>query len=243
MKIEGSTALVTGSARRIGRSIAVGLAKRGGRIAIHCRQSTEDAESTLAIIRELGVDAAVFQADLTDDRARERMIEEISSQMGHVNILVNNASTFAPGTLGDTTPEMWDEQMDVNARGPFFLAQACGQMMLGLQEGKIVNIADPAGETIWPEYLPYSVSKAALLAVTRGLARSLAPFVQVNAVSPGPVHFPESYTQKQKEKAIDRTLLKRSGNIEDVVRAVVFLIENDYVTGEVLHVDGGRHIF
>ena len=242
MNIEGSTTLVTGSARRVGKAIALELARRGGRIAVHYRRSADEAEATLQEIRELGTDAELFQADLTDDQARERMIEEISFRMGPIRILVNNASAFAPGTIEDTTTEMWDEQMDVNARVPFFASQTCGQMMLDAREGKIVNIADPAGETIWPKYLSYSVSKAALLAVTRGLARSLAPSVQVNAVAPGPVHFPEYYTEEQKQKAIRRTLLKRAGNIEDVVRAVVFLIENDYITGEVLHVDGGRHL-
>ena len=115
-------------------------------------------------------------------------------------------------------------------------------MMLESGRGKILNIADPAGENIWTGYLPYSVSKAALLGVTQGLAKTLAPQVQVNAVAPGPVHFPDSYSSEQKQAAIERTLLKRSGSPEDVVRAVVFLIENDYITGEVLHVDGGRHI-
>jgi NAD(P)-dependent dehydrogenase (short-subunit alcohol dehydrogenase family) len=108
--------------------------------------------------------------------------------------------------------------------------------------GKIINIVDVAGELIWPSYLPYSVSKAALIAVNRGLAKAWAPEIQVNAIAPGPVLFPEDYTDEQKRLAIDRTLLKRAGSPEDVVRAVIFLIENDYITGEVIHVDGGRHI-
>ena len=137
---------------------------------------------------------------------------------------------------------MWDEQMDVNAKAPFFLSQACGRMMRESGKGKIINIADPAGETIWTGYFAYSVSKAALLGVTKGLAKTLAPEVQVNAVAPGPVYFPEYFTEDQKRFAIERTLLKRPGNPEDVVRAVVFLIENDYITGEVLHVDGGRNV-
>jgi NAD(P)-dependent dehydrogenase (short-subunit alcohol dehydrogenase family) len=108
--------------------------------------------------------------------------------------------------------------------------------------GKIVNIADVAGEVIWPAYLPYSISKAALIAVNRGLAKALAPDIQVNAIAPGPVLFPEDYTEEQKKSAVERTLLKRAGSAADVVNAVVFLIENDYITGDVMHVDGGRHI-
>jgi NAD(P)-dependent dehydrogenase (short-subunit alcohol dehydrogenase family) len=114
--------------------------------------------------------------------------------------------------------------------------------MLREQQAKIVNLVDVAGETIWPGYLVYSVSKAALIAVNRGLAKALAPNIQVNGIAPGPVLFPEYYTQAQKHLAIERTLLKRAGSPKDIVSAVVFLIENDYITGEVLHVDGGRHI-
>ena len=242
MQIEGSIALVTGSARRVGRALAVELARRGGRIAVHYRNSRDDAEDTLRRIKDLGAVGELFQADLVDDQVRERMIDDIRSRLGSIQILVNNASVFSPGTLDNSTPEMWDEQLDANAKAPFFVAQACAREMLEAGAGKIINIADPAGEMIWPGYFPYSVSKAALLAVTRGLARSLAPAVQVNAVAPGPVHFPESYTDDQKLQAIEQTLLKRAGSIDDVVRAVVFLIENDYITGEVLQVDGGRHL-
>ena len=115
-------------------------------------------------------------------------------------------------------------------------------MMAAKGGGKIVNLADPAGEIVWPGYFAYSVSKAALIAVNRGMAKAYAPSIQVNAVAPGPVLFPDHYTEEQKKSAIERTLLKRQGSAQDMVNAVVFLIENDYVTGEVLHVDGGRHI-
>ena len=108
--------------------------------------------------------------------------------------------------------------------------------------GKIINLADVAGELIWPSHLAYSVSKAALIAINRGMAKAYAPHIQVNAISPGPILFPDYYTEEQKQSAIDRTLLKRIGRPQDVVNAVVFLIENDYITGELIHVDGGRHI-
>lgn len=242
MQIEGSIALVTGSARRVGRAIALELGLRGSRVAVHYRTSRDDAQETLRLVKEIGADCELFQADLVDDHSRERMIKDIRSRLGSIQIIVNNASVFSPGTLDSSTPAMWDEQLDANAKAPFFIAQACGLEMVKAGAGKIINIADPAGETIWTRYFPYSVSKAALLAVTRGLARSLAPSVQVNAVAPGPVQFPENYTYEQKQRAIEQTLLKRAGSIEDVVRAVVFLIENDYITGEVLHVDGGRHL-
>lgn len=241
MEISDSIALVTGSARRIGRAIVLALAEKGARIAIHYRSSGEDAAETLGAVREFGSEAELFQADLTDQRARARLIDEVRSTFGGVDILVNSASVFGPGTLQSSTPEAWDEQMEANAKAPYFVAQAAAPLMLASGRGKIINIADPAGELIWPAYFPYSVSKAALLGVTRGLAKTLAPDVQVNAVAPGPVCFPEYYTEDQKRFAVEQTLLKREGAPDDVVRAVVFLIENDYITGEVLHVDGGRH--
>ncbi len=242
MQISDSIALVTGSARRVGRAIAVELARRGARMAIHYRSSGDEASETLKLVRELGADSEAFQADLTDDAARDRLVEAIQSRFGSIQILVNNASEFEPGTLEDSTPDMWDKQMDANARAPFFLARSCAAMMRESGRGKILNIADPAAEKIWTGYLSYSVSKAALLGVTQGLAKALAPQIHVNAVAPGPVHFPDSYSPEQKRLAIERTLLKRSGSPDDVVRAVVFLIENDYITGEILHVDGGRHV-
>src|SRR5438034_8657035 len=123
-----------------------------------------------------------------------------------------------------------------------FQTRATTRLMRARGAGKIINIADVAGELIWQAYLPYSVSKAALIAVNRGLAKAFAPDIQVNAIAPGPVLFPDYYTEEQKQAAIDRTLLKRAGSPQDIVNAVMFLIENDYITGEIIHVDGGRQI-
>ncbi len=242
MQISGSIALVTGSARRIGQAIALELARKGAKIAIHYRSSEEDARRTLEEVRELGVDAGLFKANLIDDGERDALVNDVRTRLGGLDILVNSASVFGRATLDETTPSLWDEQIDTNAKAPFFLSRLAGKAMVWEGRGKIVNIVDPAGESIWPQYLPYSISKALLVSVTRGLAKSLAPEVQVNAVAPGPVCFPDHYTQDQKDFAVQRTLLKRPGSSGDVVRAVIFLIENDYITGEVLHVDGGRHL-
>jgi len=236
MDINGKVALITGSAKRIGREIALELARRGARLAVHYRSSASEAKAVA------GASGATFQADLTDMSAIERMFQSIADTFGRLDILVNSASVFDAATFDDATPEHWTSQMDTNAKGPFFVAQHAARLMRKNREGKIVNIVDVAGEVIWPGYLPYSVSKAALIAVNRGLAKACAPEIQVNAVAPGPVLFPEDYTQEQKRMAIERTLLKREGSPLDVVRAVVFLIENDYITGEVIHVDGGRHL-
>jgi pteridine reductase len=236
MDINGKVALITGSAKRIGRAIALELAHRGARIAVHYRSSAAEAKE---VARNHG---EIFEADLAEPRSIELMFRALDDKFGRLDILVNSASVFSPATADDTTVEHWDAQMNTNARAPFFVAQHAARLMRRNGGGKIINIADVAGELVWPGYLAYSVSKAALIAVNRGLAKTYAPDIQVNAIAPGPVLFPEDYTPEQKRSAIERTLLKREGSPQDIVNAVVFLIENDYITGDMIHVDGGRHI-
>jgi len=242
MEISGKVALITGSAKRIGRETAVALAKRGARIAVHYRSSEEDAYETLRLIERAGSSGAVFQADLTEPQEILAMFSKLDREFGRLDILVNSASIFNTGSADETTLSEWNDELNSNARGPFLVAQSAARMMKRAGNGKIVNLVDVAGEVIWPGYFSYSISKAALIAVNRGLAKAYAPSIQVNGVAPGPVLFPERYTEEQKQTAIERTLLKRAGNSGDVVNAIVFLIENDYITGEVIHVDGGRHI-
>jgi NAD(P)-dependent dehydrogenase (short-subunit alcohol dehydrogenase family) len=236
MNIDGKVALITGSAKRIGREIALELRRRGARIAAHYRTGESEAREVA------GPTGAIFQAELTNTPIFEEMFRRIETAFGRLDILVNSASVFSPAAVDEATPEHWNQQMDTNAMAPFFLAQHAARLMRRNGAGKIINIADVAGEVIWPGYLPYSVSKAALIAVNRGLAKAFAPEIQVNAVAPGPVLFPEYYSEDQKNAAVERTLLKRPGSPKDIVNAVVFLIENDYITGEMIHVDGGRHI-
>jgi NAD(P)-dependent dehydrogenase (short-subunit alcohol dehydrogenase family) len=242
MDIKGKVALITGSAKRIGRETAVELARRGAILAIHYRSSEREALETRRTVYDSGGTAEIFRADLTKTADIEEMFKQLHTVFGGLDILVNSASVFAAGSAEDTTSALWDEQMDTNAKGPFFVAQSAARMMRSRGHGKIVNIVDVAGEVVWPTYLAYSISKAALIAVNRGMAKTYAPEIQVNAVAPGPILFPESYTEDQKRVAIERTLLKRQGSPRDVVNAVVFLIENDYITGEVIHMDGGRHL-
>lgn len=242
MDIAGKVALITGSSKRIGRETAIELGRHGARVAVHYRSDRPGAEETVRLVSAAGGSGEIFRAELTDTAQVDAMFSDLDKKMGRLDILVNNASSFDPATFLDTTPQLWDTQMDSNARAPFFIAQKAAALMNRQEQGKIVNLVDVAGNTIWPGYVAYSVSKAALIAVNRGLAKALAPKIQVNGVAPGPVLFPEYYTQDQKHLAIDRTLLKRAGSARDIVNAIVFLIENDYITGEVIHVDGGRHI-
>ena len=191
--------------------------------------------------QEAGAGGALFCADLTDGSQIDALIRDVDAALGGIDILVNNASVFAPADVENATGADWDAQIDANAKAPFLVSQRAAQSMLRRGAGKIVNLVDAAGEIVWPGYFPYSVSKAALIAVNRGMAKAYAPRIQVNGVAPGPVLFPDYYTDEQQRAAIDRTLLKRPGSPADVVNAIVFLIENDYITGEIIHVDGGRH--
>jgi NAD(P)-dependent dehydrogenase (short-subunit alcohol dehydrogenase family) len=242
MDINGKVALITGSSKRIGRETAIELARRGAHVAIHYRSDEAGALETQRLAREHGGKAEVFYAELTNAEDLARLFADLETRLGGLDILVNNASVFDAGVFETATPELWNSQMDSNAKAPFFVAQRAAALMQRRGHGKIVNLVDVAGEVVWPGYLAYSISKAALIAVNRGLAKALAPEIQVNGIAPGPVLFPEYYTQDQKHLAVERTLLKRAGSARDIVNAVVFLIENDYMTGEVLHVDGGRHL-
>jgi NAD(P)-dependent dehydrogenase (short-subunit alcohol dehydrogenase family) len=242
MDIRGKVALITGSSKRIGRETAIELARRGAHVAIHYRSDEAGALETQRLARESGAKAEVFHAELTDAGDVERLFVDLEKQFGGLDILVNSASAFDPGTLEESTPDLWNRQVDSNAKAPFFVAQRAAVLLQRRGHGKIVNLVDVAGEVVWPGYLVYSISKAAFIAVNRGLAKALAPAVQVNGIAPGPVLFPEYYTPAQKHLAVERTLLKRAGSARDIVNAVVFLLENDYITGEVLHVDGGRHL-
>jgi NAD(P)-dependent dehydrogenase (short-subunit alcohol dehydrogenase family) len=242
MDISGKVALITGSSKRIGRETAVELARRGAHVAIHYRSDEAGALETQRLVRDNGVQAHLFHAELTDAAELNALFADLEKRFGGLDILVNNASVFNQGVFAETTPEHWDSEMDSNARAPFFVAQRAAPLMNRRGHGKIVNLGDVAGEVVWPGYLAYSISKAALIAINRGLAKALAPAIQVNGIAPGPVLFPEYYSEDQKHLAVERTLLKRAGSARDIVNAVVFLIENDYITGEVIHVDGGRHL-
>src|SRR5262245_40600308 len=186
MNIDGKVALITGSAKRLGRAISIEFARRGARIAAHYRSNPGEAEEALQMISSTGANGALFRAELTDNSAVEKMFQDIVKTFGGLDILINSASVFSPDTADRTTPGMWDTQMESNAKAPFFVAQHAARLMQVRGFGKIINMADVAGEVIWPGYFSYSISKAALIAVNRGLAKSYAPHIQVNAIAPGP---------------------------------------------------------
>lgn len=244
MRLQGKAVLVTGGARRVGRSIALALAQRGARVAIHYNRSRADAERMAADLRDsYGRDALLVKGDLADARESKKIVEAVVRRFGAIHVLVNNASIYERTPLSEATAADWDAHMDVNARAPFLLSQAAAPHMRAAGEGKIVNIADWAAHRPYADWTPYCVSKAALLALNTALAKELAPDIQVNAIMPGPVLLPESFGPKTRRNVMAATPLKKLGTPEDVAKAVLFLIESgDFMTGASIAVDGGRLI-
>lgn len=255
MELEGASALVTGSARRVGRRIALRLAEGGADVAVHYRTSEEEAEATVDDLRERGVDAVGVQGDLRDLDDVELIVDEAAERLGGLDVAVNNASVFPRTPLGEVDGDVWDLNMDVNLRAPAFVAMAAAERMRGADDGggggsrgdgldgKIVNIADWAGYRPYENYLPYCVSKAGVIALTKGLARELAPDVAVNAVAPGPVMLPEDFSEADRRAIEEQTPLGRIGSPDDIASGIAFLVEgSDFMTGAVVPIDGGRLI-
>lgn len=241
MGLAGRWALVTGAARRVGRAIALELAAHGAHVVVHYHTSAAAAAATVADLEHLGVRAMALAADLTDSRAVLALATEAETRTGGIAVLINSASNYLRTPFDSITETAWDASLDVNLKAPFLLAWRLGLAMRARGEGAIVNIADWAGERPYREYLPYCVSKAGLVALTRGLARELAPSVRVNAVAPGPVLLPDDFTPAQAEAVRRATPLGRLGSPEAVARCVRFLVEEaDFTTGALVHVDGGR---
>ncbi|MSR46736.1 MAG: SDR family oxidoreductase [Planctomycetes bacterium] len=236
-------ALVTGGARRVGRAIVLALAKAGFRVVVHYRESREDAAITVRDVEAAGGKALALRADLLRMTEIEGLFGSVAEACGRLDLLVNSASAFYATPLGSVLEPQWDELVGTNLKAPFFCAQLAAPLLVASGRGQIVNVLDTAATRPFPAYLPYSVAKAGLLALTHGLARALAPKVRVNAVAPGPVLLPEEFDEAQRRRAVDATLLKRAGTPEDVARTVVFLATGpDYLTGAVIPVDGGRSI-
>ena len=242
MDIKGKTALITGAAKRVGRVIALHLARKGADIVLHYHHSKEDALTTQKEIKALGVHCHLAQANLSETSHILGMTEELSKNKVTVDILVNSASIFYKTPLETVTEEDWDAFMNANLKSYFTLSRELGLQMKKGPGGKIINIADWSGFRPYKDFVPYCTSKGGLLTLTKALARDLAPSVHVNAIAPGPVMKPDDLCEEENEKVIKKTPLGRWGKPEDIAHATAFLIENDYINGTVLVVDGGRSI-
>jgi pteridine reductase len=234
--------LVTGAARRVGAVIAAAFHGEGARVAVHYRASRAEAEALVARLDAARPGSArAFQADLADLEACERLPAEVVRAFGRLDVLVNNASSFYATPVGSITADQFDDLVGSNLRAPLFLAQAAAPE-LAKREGLVLNVADIHGLRPLARHPVYSAAKAALVMLTRALARDLGPEIRVNAVAPGPVLWPEGGVDDAlRERIVSRTALKRAGTPEDVAKAALFFAKDaPFVTGEVLAVDGGR---
>ncbi len=241
MQLAGRVALVTGGAHRVGEALTRALATAGMRVAVHYNAAAAEADRIIAELRDAGVDAASFQSDLARADAPAELIAAVTTHFGSLDLLVNSAAVMWRTALDEVTTDRWDAMFALNLRAPFFLAQAA-RPWLAARQGAIVNIADLAAFETWPAYIPHSISKAGLVQMTRALAHALAPDVRVNAIAPGAVLLPEGWSAEGTQHLIDSTPLHRLGSPTDVAEALLYLARADYVTGETIVVDGGRHV-
>jgi pteridine reductase len=233
------TALVTGGGRRIGRAIALALGSRGMRVAVHYNQTERGARETARDIAAAGGDAFTVRADLRESGAPARLVREAVDRLGTLDVLVNSAAVMIRTPFEEVTEGVWDEILALNLRAPFFCAQAAAPRMR--DGGVIINIADLAAFEPWTGYIPHGASKAGVVHITRALAKRLAPRLRVNAIAPGAVLLPDEWNADDAERLVRTTPLARLGSPDDVTRAVLYLVDATYVTGQTLIVDGGRH--
>ncbi|MHB1116829.1 pteridine reductase [Sideroxydans sp.] len=244
--MQGKTILVTGGAKRVGAAIVRRLHAAGANVAIHFRSSAYEAFALRGELNDLRENSAIsVQADLLETGTLPRMVKEVVQHFGHLDALVNNASSFYATPLAEIDATQWNDLVGTNLQAPLFLAQAAAAE-LRRQHGCIVNIVDIHAERPMHGHLLYSVAKAGLVALTKGLAQELAPQVRVNAVAPGVIVWPEGADwddEERRRKIVAHTLLKREGSPDDIAKAVRFLIADaPYITGQVIAVDGGRSI-
>jgi 3-oxoacyl-[acyl-carrier protein] reductase/pteridine reductase len=236
-KLQGRVALVTGAAKRIGRSLALALAEEGADVAITYRESEAQARKTIEEIRSLGVNAEGFHADVRDPKKIKAAVAAVAERFGRLDLLVNNAGLFETASLDAITVEQWDAMFETKPRGPFLAAQAA-HSYLKRAHGRIVNIGSLGGLHPWPTHGHYCASKAALHMLTQTMSRAFAPEISVNCVAPGMIVNGE--VSEDYKHFAEKTPMKRNGTPQDVAAAVVFFATGPhFITGQILSVDGG----
>lgn len=249
MELDNKVALVTGAARRVGRAVALELARRGAGVIVHYGRSEDAARDTAEEIRGHGVPCWPARADLRIPQEIDRLFDRLRGEAPRLDVLVNSAAGFESKPFGDITAEDWDEVLAVNLRAPFLLTQRAARWMEESprpehESGLVVNLADLAGVQAWRGFAHHGVSKAGLLHLTRLAARELAPAVRVNAIVPGAILPPPGIEETDElwRQTRKRIPLRRTGSPERVAHTVVYLAENEFVTGAVVHLDGGERL-
>src|SRR5271170_7724583 len=237
--LAGKVALVTGAAKRIGRNVALRLASEGADVIVNYRSSKAEAAEVVAQISAKGRRAVAIQGDVGKRADVLAMFAAVEKEFGRLDILVNNAGTFFAAKFEELTDEQWDRIMDTNLKSQFLCAQAAAPIMKRQGRGRIVNLSSLGGLLAWPGYTHYCVSKAGSIMLTRCLARALGPEILVNSVAPGTIQFEG---EPPDEDYIRRVPLHRTGTGDEIADAVAFLATADFVTGQVIVVDGGRSL-
>jgi NAD(P)-dependent dehydrogenase (short-subunit alcohol dehydrogenase family) len=234
--------LITGSAKRIGRQLALELAGIGYDIAVHCNHSLIEARDVAKIIRDIGRRAVIVQGDLSLADTPERLIAEASDGLGGLHGLINNASIFEPDEVGAITTQSWAQHQDTNLRAPVMLAQAFAKQLAEGVHGNIINIIDQRVWKLNPKFFSYTASKSALWTVTRTLAQALAPRIRVNAIGPGPALPNIRMDEEDFAKQSRLTLLGRGTSPAEISAAVKFILSQPALTGQMIVLDGGQHL-
>ena len=220
------------------------MARQGANIVVHYNSSAAEAQGTADEIKALGVDAIIVGADQTNGKEVHDAVGKAVEHFKNIDVLVASAAVYKKTPFATMTERDWDFHIDANLKGPFLFGMEVGRHMLAQKiEGKDINFADWSAIRPYADYLPYCVSKAGMICLTKSLAKALAPRVQVNAIAPGPILLPPDFTEEETQAVIDATVVKRLGSPKDIVNSVLFLIEgSDFITGHTLMVDGGRLI-
>ncbi|MGD0693261.1 MAG: 3-oxoacyl-ACP reductase family protein [Terriglobia bacterium] len=241
--LENQVVLVTGAGRRIGRVMALTLARAGAHVIVNYNSSRREAEATVREIRQHGVQSYAVRADVANTAEVKAMFRAAHSRFRRLDILVNNAAIFFPARWDKLTEKDWDRILGVNLKGTFFCAQAAARIMQIQRRGHIINISSLGGLQAWPGYMHYCSSKAGVIMLTRCLAKALAPHIRVNTVAPGTILFPDESRGAAMEKIIRATPLRKAGRPEDIADMVLYLAtHDDFITGQVFVVDGGKSV-
>jgi len=243
MTLQGRVVLITGGARRLGYAIARALAERGAKIALSYRTSAREAAEAVKALEGRGTQAMAIRADLARAADAKGLVDRVARRWGRLDVLVNCAANFDRTPFDTLSERDWDRVMDANLKGSFLCALYASRIMRRRGAGKIINFADWAGVRPYRDYLPYCVSKAGVIGLTKALAKELAPRIQVNAIAPGPILPPPKMSAASRARVARCVPLKRWGSPTDIVNTVLFLIEGtDFMTGSTVFVDGGQLI-